>query len=88
MDVQRQRISLWVASLAAGLTAWIASFQPSVWPVAVASWVVTLIMAATVAKGGTGWRRAIAIVLVVACGLGALATVALALWWLQGFKGG
>ena len=88
MDVQRQRASLWVASLAAGLSAWIVSFQPGYWPVAAGSWIVTLVMGATVAKGGTGWRRAIAIVLVVACALALLATVALALWWLQGFREG
>jgi hypothetical protein len=45
VGVQRKRVSLWVASLAAGLTAWIESFQPGhLWPVAVASWIVSLSM--------------------------------------------
>jgi len=78
MDVQRQRVSIWVASLAGGLTASSVSFRfADLWPVAAASWAVTLFTAATVAVGGTSWRRAFALVVVVACALGLLAAVAL-----------
>jgi hypothetical protein len=84
MDVQRQRVSLWVASLAGGLTASSLSFGfADLWPVAAASWAITLFAASTVAVGGTSWRRAFALVLVMACALGLLAAVALFLYYLR-----
>ena len=42
-----------------------------------------MFVAATVAVGGTSWRRVFAIVLVMACALGLLAVVALFLYCLR-----